>query len=280
MLMLPPRIEAVAAEVPAGVLVEVEVARADVLAGHVVAPLEPVAHGASRRRGAEAEVVDVEARASCSRRSVLKRVLSPAILPNDTEPAWPLSVVAFGSTLDVVGVGPLEAVDGVLLQARDRLGVARDVAAGPVAGDAVDRRQAPVVVDAAGVRVVGQEADVSASSCRFVDVIMKPSVRLVRELACARAARCSRSAARPSGCGSRPRRPPAISASSCAVTAVSAPIENRPSAAGQLRRADDRRRVRLLRVLVVGDVRPSPAARGRCGASRTGRCSCRRCSPC
>ena len=83
--------------------------------------------------------------------------------------------MASKSTSDVVRVGPLEGVDVVLLQPRDRLGAALDVAAGPVAGDAVHRRQAPVVVDAAGEGVVGEEADVAASSCRLVDVVMKPS---------------------------------------------------------------------------------------------------------
>ena len=55
----------------------------------------------------------------------------------------------------VVGVGALEAVHGVLLHSADRLGVALDVGAREIAGDVVDRRKTPVVIHAAGVGVVG-----------------------------------------------------------------------------------------------------------------------------
>jgi hypothetical protein len=65
-------------------------------------------------------------------------------------------------------------VDVAALQRVDRRRVAANRAAGDEAAHRVVPAEAPVPVDAAGVSVIGQEFG-RASTCRFVDVAMKPS---------------------------------------------------------------------------------------------------------
>ena len=72
-------------------------------------------------------------------------------------PECPRSDVGERIELDVLGVGPLKAVDVAALQQADGLGAAADVAAGPVPVQAPALPDAPVVVDAAGDRGLGQE---------------------------------------------------------------------------------------------------------------------------
>ena len=59
----------------------------------------------------------------------------------------------------IIRIGPLEAVDVVFLQALDRNGVTGNVAARGISADAVHLRQAPVVIEPARVRIVGEVTD-------------------------------------------------------------------------------------------------------------------------
>ncbi len=149
----------VAAEVPAGVLVDVEVAGADVLARREVSPLEPVRLGPLIGTAHEAQIVGVEPGRLVADIAAEARLLSGDLADRHgtgvTAECRRRSVYA-----EVIGVRTLETVDVVFLQPGDRLGVALDVGACKIAADAVHRRQPPVVVEAAGIGVLGQERDV------------------------------------------------------------------------------------------------------------------------
>ncbi len=126
--------------------------------GHVVAHLEPVAHVALVGATLEAQVVHVEAR-------VLVAVIGaePRLLTANLAEAQRAGVAGEhgGVRVDVnvTGIGTLKRVDVVLLQPGDRLGRAADPRPGQHARDVEAAAEADVVVDAAGVGVLGQEVD-------------------------------------------------------------------------------------------------------------------------
>ena len=149
--------QAVAAEVPARPLVEVDHVLAHVLAGRLVAPLQPVVHRALVGAALEAEVVRVEARALVAVVGAEAHAFAADLRDADGA-GVPAERRGGRVERQVVAVGPLEVVHGVLLQAGDRLGAAGHAAAGEEAGHAVAAPEPPVVVDAADDAVVGQEA--------------------------------------------------------------------------------------------------------------------------
>ncbi len=173
--------EKIAIVVPVRVLIEVEVPRAEPFRRLLAPDLEPVGHHALVGAPEEPEIVDVESRRLERQDRFEPRALA-ADLPDVDSAGVPRQrrrgpVEARGQRIRA-----LEVVEAVLLDAVDRRGVSVNAAAGPVAGQAVPRPEAPVEVDAAGDRALGQERQIRRDPAvgRCHD---EPHERLVGEFA-------------------------------------------------------------------------------------------------
>src|SRR4030095_4597931 len=147
----------VAVGVPAGVLIEVDVAAPEPAIRFLVAELQPVADGTLVGPPQEPDVVDVEARRLERRVRVERNALAGDLADPDRRGAAGQHRPG-GIELGARGIGTLEVVPAVLLNARDRLWRAAQTAAHDVPRDRVSLLEAEVPVDAAGVGAARQES--------------------------------------------------------------------------------------------------------------------------